>query len=452
MKIAVFGLGYVGTVSAACLADLGHDVVGVDVQPLKVDAVSRGISPVEEPGLPEILSSAVAEGRLRATTSADDALADAEVSLVCVGTPSRDNGSLDLQYLAGVTRDIARVVGSGVARPGHVVVYRSTMLPDAVRSQLPALIAQAVGPGRPAPTVAFCPEFLREGTAVADFRRPPFTILGVSDAHSESVLRRLFADVPAPVHVVEPGSAAAVKYASNAFHAIKVAFANEMGRFCRATGVDSREVMELFVQDTHLNVSPKYLRPGFAFGGSCLPKDLRAIVHSARSMDVDLPLIQSVMPSNDRHIDEATRLILTSGARRVALLGLAFKPGTDDLRESPFVRLAETLIGKGIDLSIYDPVVHPDRLIGTNLAYATAHLPHLVRLLATRPEDATDLAECVVVANPRIPDLAALLDRTVAGTVIDLTGDVASHPSSDRLRFLTLVGPGNTDLSAESTA
>jgi GDP-mannose 6-dehydrogenase len=425
MKVAVLGLGYVGAVSATCLADRGHEVIGVDVDPDKVQALNAGQCPVVEPGLDPLTAKAVATGALRATGDLAEALREATVSLVCVGTPSAANGATDVSYVRRVIADIGTVLRD---RPGpHVVVIRSTVPPGTVAGVLaPALEETCRGRLGRDVHLAMCPEFLREGCGVADFFDPPFVVLGGEPA-ATGPLRELFGFVDAPVHEVPVSVAESLKLSCNAFHALKVTFANELARLYRCVGVDSREVMELFVQDTVLNVSPAYLRPGFAFGGSCLPKDVRSLLHLSRVHSVDLPVLAGVLPSNEVVVrDLADRVVRrvdeVGGAdRRVALLGLAFKAATDDLRESPNVELAERLIGKGIDLRINDPVVNPARLRGANLRTVNERLPHLGRVLCETPEQALDGAPVVVVSTAAAAVTAAVVTARPAA-VFDLTG------------------------------
>jgi GDP-mannose 6-dehydrogenase len=423
MKVAVLGLGYVGTVTATCLADRGHDVVGVDVDPAKVEAVNAGRAPVVEPGLEPLMERAVASGFLRATTDLTSAVETAEVSLVCVGTPSAANGSTDLTHVQRVVADI----GAALRRRegSHVVVIRSTVPPGTVAALAPTL--EAACPGRLHHDIhlAMCPEFLREGSGVADFFAPPFVVLGGSPGATQP-LRELLDFIDAPVHVVPVPIAESLKLSCNAFHALKVTFANELSRLYRCLGVDAREVMDLFVQDTVLNVSPAYLRPGFAFGGSCLPKDVRSLLHLSRAHAVDLPVLGGVLPSNELVIRElADRVVRRvdeiGGPRRVALLGLAFKAATDDLRESPNVELAERLIGKGIDLRINDPVVNPQLLRGANLRTVNERLPHLARALHDTPLDALHECQVAVVSNAT-PQVTSAVLATRPAAVFDLTG------------------------------
>jgi GDP-mannose 6-dehydrogenase len=401
MRIAVFGLGYVGTVTAAGLASKGHQVWGVDVDALKVDHIRSGRSPVVEPGIDELIARAVEQGDLSATTDAVVALDRADVSLLCVGTPSMQQGGTDLSYLRRALGDIRR--GLTVATPPasgfHAVVVRSTVPPgtgDDLVSTTFASMAQTAGW---AVGTAMCPEFLREGSGVADFFNPPFVVLGTADQRVTHLLCEMFSFLNREIRLVDVRSAEALKYACNAFHATKVSFANEMARIFRVFGVDSREVMRVFSEDKVLNISPAYLTPGFAFGGSCLPKDLRALLDMARINALDVPLLAGTAHSNELVIADVVDRIIASPFRTVAMLGLSFKMNTDDLRESPNVELAERLIGKGFEVRIYDPIVNPERLMGSNLRYIESRLPHLGRLLFTTPREALQGSEAAVVAT-----------------------------------------------------
>ena len=387
MKVAVVGLGYVGTVTAACLASRGHDVWGVDVDAAKVDEIRSGRSPVAEPGLDALVAQAVADGRLRATTSCADALDRADVSLVCVGTPSTARGGTDLSYVRRAVDDIVaalRVV-TPPASGRHSVVIRSTVPPGTVEDVVTPALTDGLAGTQITVGAAMCPEFLREGSGIADFFASPFLVVGTSDPGVAEAVTDVFGFLDQPVRVVDVRTAEALKYACNAFHATKVSFANEMSRLFRLLGVDSREVMSLFCEDQVLNVSPAYLRPGFAFGGSCLPKDLRSLLHLARMNGADLPLLAGTLATNELVINEAVDRVVACDGRTVALLGLSFKMNTDDLRESPNVELAERLIGKGFDVRIYDPVVNPARLVGANRRHVESKLPHLRRLLTHEP-------------------------------------------------------------------
>lgn len=378
MEIAVVGMGYVGTVSAACFAAAGHTVWGVDINEDKVRIINQGATPIVEPKLGDKIAQALVRGGLRATSDLLEALASAEACFVSVATPSFPNGDIDATHLLRACEQIAHVV-AGLA-PVHPlpVIIRSSILPSVLDECNRRF--SAIAPG----FVSLCvnPEFLREGTAIDDFEQPPFTLLGVDDKALEELLRSLYQCIPAPLIVLGAKDALLVKYASNVFHALKTSFANEMGALCNAAGIDAHAVMSVFCQDTKLNISKRYLRPGFAFGGSCLPKDVRAILYAARDFDLELPLIRSLLPSNEAVIQRALRKILDTRSRRIGLIGLAFKSNTDDLRESPLVELAERLLGKGRELRIYDPNVSLARVTGANKQFINDAIPHLSRLLA----------------------------------------------------------------------
>ncbi len=421
MNIAIFGLGYVGSVSAACLAAAGHDIVGVDVDTQKLDLVRSGRSPVTEPDLDEWLQRGVSSGSIRVTDDTALAVRHADLMLVCVGTPSRRNGSLESAYLERVVTAIGEALATSTRY--QVVAIRSTLLPGVVASRLIPLLEQASG-RKMGEGFGLCvnPEFLREGSAIADFQKPPFTLVGETDAKAGDVLLQAYAHVKAPIHRVPPDEASMVKYASNAYHALKVGFANEIGAISQRLGIDGRRVMKVFCDDAELNISPKYLTPGFGFGGSCLPKDLRALNYIAKERDLSTPLLGSVIGSNEAHIQRTIDLILDSGHRQVALLGLSFKNGSDDLRESPFVHLAEALIGKGLTLHIFDPDVSLGQLMGRNRAYIEERLPHVAQLVTTDWRTIVPGAGVVVVAK-RVIDggelSAALRDDQL---VVDLVG------------------------------
>jgi len=398
MRVSVFGLGYVGAVSSACLARCGHEVIGVDVHATKVDHINAGESPILEEGISELIAEVVRDKRLRATRDAAEAVAGSDLSIVCVGTPSAPTGKLDLSYLASVSHEIGSAIGKKKAP--HTVVVRSTVLPGTVEGQvLPILEAASGRPLGNGYHVFYNPEFLREGTAIADFFGPPMTIVGTMGPGPMDLVRDLYRDVHAPFHVVPVRVAEMVKYAANAFHALKISFANEIGRIAKRLGADSHVVMDYICLDTKLNISRAYLRPGFAFGGSCLPKDLRALTHKAKETDVSLPMLQAILASNDDHIESALDIIRNCGLKKVGLLGLSFKPGTDDLRESPLVTLAERLIGKGYELLVYDPVVNLDHLVGANKTYILREIPHISRLMGASLAEVLERVEIVVVGN-----------------------------------------------------
>lgn len=398
MRVSVFGLGYVGCVTAACLARDGHDVIGVDIDEAKVETVNAGVSPVVEPGLTELVSEVVARRQLRATSSTQDAVEQTEVGLICVGTPSRASGQLDVRAVEQVGTDIGHAL-RGRDAP-YTVVLRSTVLSGTTEQVLvPALEGAAARALGPTLQVAVNPEFMREGSSLHDFTHPPFTLVGCADAGTAAVLRTLYERVEATFVPTTVRTAEMIKYASNSFHALKVCFANEIGNVCAALGADAQEVMQIFLMDRKLNVSDAYLRPGFAFGGSCLPKDLRALVYAARAADVDLPLLSAVLPSNSGQIRRATDAILDTGRRRIGVVGLAFKPATDDLRESPMVALVETLIGKGRDVRILDPSVSLAQLIGANRRYIQQEIPHIASLICESVEALVAHADVLVIGN-----------------------------------------------------
>lgn len=418
MRVSVFGLGYVGSVTAACLASCGHSVIGVDVNEQKVGEFADGRPPVLEPGLEDLVKRELAGGRLRATTDAEQALFEADVSLVCVGTPSAPNGSLGTLALERVASTIGDFLPRAAER--HTVVVRSTVLPGTTDQLLVPLLEERSGlkAGHDF-GVAVNPEFLREGSSVADFNDPSRTVVGELDAASGTPVLELYDSLPGAKFRVPLRVAEMAKYADNAFHALKVAFANEIGNFCRSAGVDSHEVMEVFRADTKLNISAAYLTPGFAFGGSCLPKDLRALLHAAGRSDLELPLLESVFRSNERQIARAVEVVRSIGARRVGVFGLAFKPHTDDLRESPLVELCERLLGKGLDLKIYDPQISLSRLVGSNRHFIEEHIPHLSRLLTPTADEVFDHAEICVVGT-YLPETASALARDSARPILDL--------------------------------
>lgn len=396
--ISVFGLGYVGCVSAACFASEGHRVLGVDVSEAKVSQINSGRSTILEEGIVDMVADAVKSGRLSATTNVAEAIRATDISLICVGTPSRPNGSIDLEYVGRVSRQI----GEALRTKGrhHTIVIRSTVMPGTIDGHVIPIVEAASGM-RHGAGFAVCsnPEFLREGTSIRDFREPPFTLIGALDPSHAVPVTKLYASLKAPCHIVPVRVAEAVKYACNCFHGLKVAFANEIGTLCKAMGIDSHEVMRLFCEDKKLNISTAYLRPGFAFGGSCLPKDLRALVHRGRVEDVPMPLLEATLESNRRHIDRAFHMVMASGSRRVGILGLAFKAGTDDLRESPVVSLVEMLIGKGCQVAIHDAHVVRANIIGANSEYVAREIPHLWTLMREHATDVIRDSDTVVIGN-----------------------------------------------------
>jgi GDP-mannose 6-dehydrogenase len=419
MNVSVFGLGYVGSVSAASFAGDGHHVVGVDVNPEKVASLNEGRSPIVEKGLDELIRANRANGRLRATTSTADAIASTELSLICVGTPSRRNGSLDLTYLERVCEQIGQALGEKDSY--HVVVVRSTVLPGTTHGVvIPALertSGKQYGTGF---GVSVNPEFLREGTAIHDFRNPPMTLVGHNYRSDAQPTEALYTSVDAPLVTTNIRTAEMIKYASNTWHALKVTFANEVGNLCKRLDIDSHEVMDIFCKDEKLNLSSYYMKPGFAFGGSCLPKDVRAMQYRAKELDLEMPVIQSILGSNHLQIQHAIDMVVETGKKAVGLLGFSFKAGTDDLRESPIVILAEALLGKGYHLCIYDKNVSLARLVGANKEYINTQIPHLSSLLCESVAEVIDRSEVLVVGNAS-PEFADALKSTRQDqTVIDL--------------------------------
>ena len=398
MKISVFGLGYVGAVSLACLARDGNDIIGVDVDPAKLKLIQDGKTPVVEEGMVDLMRSVCQSGKVTATTDVNQAVMGSEISFICVGTPSARNGSQDLTAIERISTQLGEAI-KNKSEP-HVVVFRSTVIPGTtegvVREKLEAASEKTDGKDF---YLCFQPEFLREGSSIRDYDNPPLTVIGSNSEFASSTLKRLFGHLPCEFVETSIRTAETMKYCSNNFHAVKITFANEMARLCDAYGVNPFEVMELMCRDTQLNISPAYLKPGFAFGGSCLPKDLRATAYLAKVNDVQLPMLESVLVSNREHIEQAIAKVLESGAKRVTMLGLSFKPGTDDLRESPMVTLAEALIGKGIELSIFDPGVKLSWLLGANRKFISDHLPHIGKLLIDDAEEAISKASYLIAGS-----------------------------------------------------
>ncbi len=429
--ISVFGLGYVGCVTAACFSNRGHTVIGVDMNPAKVEALNSGRSTIIEAQIDDLVAGAYRACRLHATSDATRAVLESDVSFVCVGTPSRPNGRLDLSHIEHVCREI----GQGLARKRsrHAVVIRSTILPGSTRAVVIPVL-QAVSGKRAGADFAVCynPEFMREGTAIADFREPPYTVLGAQDPADLTLLRELYDWVPGKVYETSLEVAEMVKYVSNAFHALKVAFANEMGTLAKQLGVDTDVVTRIFTSDTRLNISPAYLSPGFAFGGSCLPKDVRALNYKAKELDLRLPLLESLLPSNSQHIERAVEAILATKKRRIGVLGLSFKAGTDDLRESPQVQLIKRLLGEGCEVRVWDRYVSLGRIAGSNRQFIEETIPHIGQLLENRLEDALARAEVVVIGTSSVSrdELARCLRPEQ--TVIDLVNlDKSRRPAAN---------------------
>jgi GDP-mannose 6-dehydrogenase len=398
MKLSVLGLGYVGTVAAGCLARAGHEVLGVDAEPNKVELVGGGRSPIIEKDIGPILREQVAAGRLRATLDVAAAVRGSDLCLVCVGTPSRPNGGIELQYVRRVCEQIGQALREHAGAP--VVAIRSTLLPGTMHELvIPAL--EAASGKRAGAEFGVClnPEFLREGSAVHDYFHPPKTVIGELNRASGDLVAGLYADIKAPLVRTDLQTAEMVKYADNAWHALKVGFANEIGNLCKALSVDSHRVMDIFCQDTKLNLSPYYLKPGFAFGGSCLPKDLRALLYRAKTLDVALPILSAILPSNALQVERALQVVIEAGKTKVGVLGFSFKAGTDDLRESPVVELAERLIGKGYDLRFYDRNVSLARLHGANRDYILHRIPHISRLMVGSVDEVLEHAGTIVIGN-----------------------------------------------------
>jgi GDP-mannose 6-dehydrogenase len=421
-------MGYVGCVSAACLARDGHQVTGVDVSPVKVQAIAEGRSPVDEPGLPELIREMADAGRLRASSDPVAVVADTDVSLVCVGTPSRNGGGIEFEYVERVCAQIGAALRQ--RPPGHVIVVRSTVLPGTMERVVGPTIENASRLRQGLDFFcAFNPEFLREGTSISDYEHPPKIVIGTEHEAAARVLKDIYGRFGAPMIVVAPRVAELVKYVDNAWHALKITFANEIGGVCRLAGVDSHAVMDIFMQDTHLNISKAYLRPGFAFGGSCLPKDLRALLHFARHGDLELPVLERVLASNNRQIEQVFQRIIDTGVRRVGMYGLSFKPKTDDLRESPLVTLAERLVGKGIELRIFDEFIQIERLTGSNKEYIDRHLPHLMRLMVNGFEAFEGFAELVVIGHSTQKAASWVNHSGRLNKILDLAKLNINHPN-----------------------
>ncbi len=398
MRVSIFGLGYVGTVSAACLASQGHEVIGVDQNSVKVDFLNGGKSPIIEKDLESLISTAVNSGKLRATTDGSTAVSSSDITLVCVGTPSAPNGSLDLKYIERVCDEIGAYLREKDSF--HVVVIRSTVLPGTLRGVVEPALRSASGKQLDVDFgIASNPEFLREGTAVNDYYHPPMTVIGASGERAADMTARLYEKIEAPLIKTRIETAELVKYSCNAWHAVKVCFANEIGNISKELGVDGHEVMDIFCQDDKLNLSRYYMRPGFAFGGSCLPKDVRALTYQARRLDIDTPLLNSVMDSNERQIQRAFEMVNSKKGRKLGVLGISFKAGTDDLRESPIVELVERLLGKGYDIRIFDRNVRMAGLMGANREYINEKIPHLMQMLVADLDELFSHAETVIVGN-----------------------------------------------------
>ncbi|MBI5030561.1 MAG: nucleotide sugar dehydrogenase [Chloroflexi bacterium] len=429
-NISIFGLGYVGTVSAAYLADKGNRVIGVDVNRAKVEMFQEGHSPVIEEGVEELMRKGVYEGRISATVDTAAAVLDSDISLICVGTPSQANGSLDLNYVERVCEGIGAALAT--KQDYHTVVLRSTVLPGTTEGLLLPILEQASGKKAYRDFgVCFNPEFLREGTAIKDFADPPFTIIGSDDKRATEAVTNLYSMLDAPVMVVPIKVAEMVKYVNNAFHALKVTFANEIGNICKQQGIDSHLVMNIFAQDKKLNLSPYYLKPGFAFGGSCLPKDLRALLYHSHRHDVNPRVLDAVLESNRRQVEIACDMVKATGSKRIGVLGFSFKAGTDDLRESPVVELIEYLLGKGYQVSVYDKNVSLANLHGANRAYIEKEIPHIAQLMKESIDQVLETSEVIVIGNnaKEFKDILSKLrdNQIVIDLVRGVEGSLASN-------------------------
>jgi GDP-mannose 6-dehydrogenase len=416
VKISIFGLGYVGAVSAGCLASDGHEVIGVDPNQTKVDLINKGVTPIIEKDIGEMVAKTAAEGNLRATLDIREAVMFSDISLICVGTPSQLNGNLDLSYVRRVCEQIGEALKDKAGF--HVVVARSTMLPGSMRNVVIPTLEHASGK-KAGVDFGVCnnPEFLREGTAVYDYYNPPKTVIGETDLKAGDMLVKLYEKMDAPMIRTDVETAEMVKYTDNNWHALKVAFANEIGNICKAVGIDGHKVMDIFCQDTKLNLSPYYMKPGFAFGGSCLPKDVRALTYKGRSLDLDLPVLNAIMPSNQRQVEKGIEMIVSHGKRKVGFLGFAFKAGTDDLRESPLVDVVEALIGKGYELRLFDKNVNLAALTGANRDFILNHIPHISKLMVESMEDVLDFAEVIVIGNGAT-EFKLIFERLKPGQVV----------------------------------
>lgn len=451
MKISIFGLGYVGAVSLACLARDGHQVVGVDVDQNKLDMIASGKTPVVEEGMIELMQRVIASGLVTVTQDASEALTNSEISMICVGTPSAPNGSQDL----GAMLRLAGQLGMAMREKSspHVFVFRSTLVPGTVEDVLRPIMEECSG--KKEGTDFFCtfqPEFLREGSSIRDYDKPPFTIIGCNHDFPEERLRSLFGHLECEFIRTSVRASEMVKYCCNNFHALKITFANETARLCDTLGVDAFEVMNLVCRDTQLNISPAYLRPGFAFGGSCLPKDLRATLHIGKLRDIDLPMHNGILLSNRVHLEYAIQKVLATGSRKVGFVGLSFKTGTDDLRESPLVFLAEQLFGKGIQLRIYDPEVHLSRLLGANRRFIDQYLPHLGDMMRETMVEVASECDVLVVGLASKEIFAALQEHVVdKHYVLDLVGLPNCSSLRGRIEGLCWGAKGHKTQDSESS-
>lgn len=431
MKISIFGMGYVGVVSAACLASEGHSVIGVDPNNEKLDLINLGQSPIVEEGLGDLLALAVTSGKLSATDSVDTAVNNTDISFICVGTPSQANGSLELKYVRRVCEEIGSVIAQ---KEGfHIVVARSTMLPGTMHDVVIPALEQSSGKVAGEGFGVCCnPEFLREGTAVYDYGNPPKTVVGESDHASGEALEALYGGLPGPMIRTDLATAEMVKYTDNVWHALKVCFANEIGNVCKAIGIDGHAVMDIFCQDTKLNLSPYYMKPGFAFGGSCLPKDVRALNYRAKSLDLSLPIIGNILENNRLQVERGLDMVIGKGNKKITILGFSFKAGTDDLRESPLVEVIERLIGKGYDLKLYDRNVNLAKLTGANRDYILNAIPHISNLMVDSLEDGLAHGETIVIGNGAEEFKGIMSMTSGKQVVVDLVRIADDLSSSDR--------------------
>ncbi len=430
MRISIFGLGYVGAVSAACLARDGHEVLGVDPNQTKVDLINGGSTPIIEADVGEIIAASVKSGALRATTDSAQAIAETDMSFVCVGTPSAPNGSLDLRFVEAVCDEIGAALTDKESR--HTVVIRSTILPGTMQELVIPTLERSSGK-RAGVDFGICnnPEFLREGTAVKDYDNPPKTVIGANDEASAKQLASVYEHLDAPLITTQINVAELVKYVDNVWHALKVGFANEVGSLCKPLGIDSHRVMDIFCQDTKLNLSPYYLKPGFAFGGSCLPKDVRALNYEASQQDVKLPIIDAIMESNRLQVERGLALIMAQTSKKVGVLGFSFKAGTDDLRESPMVEVIERLLGKGYDVRLYDRNVNLAKLVGANREYILKHIPHIAALMVDSMSELLEHAEVIVIGNPAREFQEVIKNKRDDQRIIDLVRIVDDRRSDD---------------------
>lgn len=398
MNISVFGLGYVGTICCGCFAKDGHNVIGVDISKVKVDLINQGQSPIIESGIGEIISEVVNDGKLKAMQDSEEAVLNTDITLICVGTPSKPNGSLDLNYVERCCEEIGKALKK--KKEYHIIVGRSTFLPGTSREIVIPTIERNSGK-KVGKDFGFCynPEFMREGSSVYDFYNPPKTVIGAIDERSANVVKELYKNLSEEIIVTLLEVSEMVKYADNNFHAVKITFANEIGRICKRLNIDSYEVMDIFCKDTKLNLSASYLMPGFAFGGSCLPKDNRALCYKARTMDVETPLLNSLLESNQKQVRNVVKVIIEKGKKKIGVLGFSFKAGTDDLRESPMVEVIETLLGKGYEIKLYDKNVNMARLMGANKQFIESHIPHIAQLMCENIEEVINDSEVLVIGN-----------------------------------------------------